>query len=65
MSEVKMPEPVGHLHSNGDYCHTRQPASNECWWPVSLFTLDDMEAYAAAKVREALAQAAPGAQEGE
>lgn len=50
-SELKKPEPVGHLHSNGDYCSERQAMPPE--WPAPLYTAAQLEQYAADRVREA------------
>lgn len=40
---VEMPEPIGHVHSNGDFCWDRHPGMGA--WPVSLITLDEARAY--------------------
>ena len=32
--------PIGHLHSNGDFCQTR-PVDMPEWWPVPLYAQAD------------------------
>ena len=38
--EALMPEPVAHIHSDGDFCWDRKPAV--AWWPENLFTADQV-----------------------
>jgi len=38
--EVLMPEPVGHIHSDGDFCWVRNP--NVAYWPEDLYTATQM-----------------------
>jgi hypothetical protein len=33
---AKRPEPIGHLHSNGDFCLDRMPQA-PVWWPIPLY----------------------------
>ena len=50
--EALMPEPVAHIHSDGDFCWDRKP--DVAWWPESLFTADQVrEAMQAATERAA------------
>jgi len=44
----ELPAPVGHLHSNGDFCQDRQ-VEQPVWWPVSLYTEDQARAALAAE----------------
>lgn len=41
-ADVKMPEPVAHVHTNGDFCGVRQIVSEV--WPVDLVTADQLRA---------------------
>ena len=50
--EALMPEPVAHIHSDGDFCWDRKP--DAVWWPESLYTADQVrEAMQAATERAA------------
>ena len=42
-NDIEMPEAVGHLHSNGDFCYERHldPIQG---WPVDLYTADQLRA---------------------
>lgn len=53
---TKVPEPIAHVHSNGDVCLDRKPVAD--MWPVELITRADAESYASAKVAEAVEQIA-------
>ena len=55
---VPMPEPVGHLHSNGDFCLDCTIDPSEARWPVGLHTTDSLRAYGDARARAALEEAA-------
>ena len=50
MSPLPLPKPLGHLHSDGDFCQERMIDPHATGWPVDLFTDDQMRAYAAAAV---------------
>lgn len=43
---VPLPEPISHIHSDGDFCWDREP--QEKCWPVYLYTSDQLRAYAEA-----------------
>jgi hypothetical protein len=40
----KLPEPVAHVHSNGEFCYDVQVFSE--LWPVSLYTESQLSAFA-------------------
>lgn len=44
-----MPEPIGHIHSDGEFCWDRNPPQ-PVFWPLSLVTLDAARSYAEACV---------------
>lgn len=51
-----LPEPVAHMHSNGDFCQDMNVVSRE--WPVYLYTAEQVQAVADERVRasEGMAQ---------
>lgn len=63
MSLPPLPGPVGHLHSNGDFCQERVLEIHATGRPIDLFSADQMRTYAAAAVeaeREAIIAMMPG-----
>jgi hypothetical protein len=50
-----LPEAVGHLHSDGEFCQDRA-VDLPVWWPVSLYTEEQLRAAVAAE-RERCADA--------
>lgn len=46
-----LPEPVAHVHSDGDFCQDRLYRTEQ--WPVYFFTADQLRAHAAAEVSAA------------
>ena len=42
------PQATGHLHSNGDFCQERAVVA-PAWWPVAMFTEDQLRAAVAAE----------------
>lgn len=48
----QLPEPIGHLHSDGDFCQDKM-VPTPCWWPVAMFTADQLTAHASALLSRA------------
>jgi hypothetical protein len=58
MSEAlpPLPEPVAHVHSNGEFCADRQIQSES--WPVDLITVEQAREYGALCARQERERAA-------
>jgi len=50
-----LPARVGHMHSNGDFCIDLFPVPPQ-WWPVELFTADQMREFRRAGIAAHAAQ---------
>lgn len=51
MTDATKTEPIGYLHSNGEFCQER-PVDSPEWWPISLYPQSALDAAVLAAVAE-------------